>query len=143
MRLTLHHKNGLSPDQLRHLDRRLAAPEHRDDNGPCRVWHTYQSFLYAFVHKQLNLPIAISEASGRPMVTPGWWIGKEFRGEGYGNELVDLLAAYLVADGASSIGLIPIDTHDGFYNEQSAKLARRFRARFAEAVTAQTRTSVP
>ncbi|MGH8748029.1 MAG: hypothetical protein ACREU5_02860 [Burkholderiales bacterium] len=84
------------------------------------------------MHKELNLPIAISEASGRPVAIPGWWIDHGFRDQGYGNELVDLLAAYLAADGVTGIGLIPIDTHNGQYNEQSSKLARRFRAKFVE-----------
>ena len=122
-RLRLLPKIQLSPDQLQYLDKRLAAPEHCNDRGPIQIWHTYQSFLYAFVHNDLNVPIAISEASGRPSATPGWWIDHKFRGQGYGNELVDLLAVYLASDGVTKIGLIPIDTYNGQYHEQSCNLA--------------------
>lgn len=133
MRLQIVPKNALSPEQLRYLDARLAAPEHDGDGGPPRVWNKYTSSLYAFVHEAFNFPIAIAEASGRPIATPGWWIDSEFRGQGYGNELVDLLAGYLAADGVTGIGPIIIDTRRCEYDEQSTKLARRFRARFDEA----------
>jgi RimJ/RimL family protein N-acetyltransferase len=102
------------------------------DYGPPRVWHKHQAFLYAFLHKELKVPIAIAEASVRPRATAGWWVDSQFRGQGYGNEVVDLLATYLKADGVTEIGSIPIDTHLGKYNERSIKLAQRFRARFAE-----------
>lgn len=137
MRLTLLAKNALLPDQLRYLDERLAAPEHRDDKGPPRVWYIYQTHLYAFLETKLQLPIAISEASGRPIATPGWWIDKMFRGQGYGNELADLLAAHLAIDGVTDIGRILIDTHNGEYDERSGKLARRFRVRFVAARVAR------
>jgi RimJ/RimL family protein N-acetyltransferase len=94
------------------------------------VWHTYQCALYAFIEKDTGLPIAIAEASGRPVAVPGWWIDTQFRGMGYGNELVDLLAARLKAEGVTGIGRIPIDTHRGNYNEQSTRLAERIRAHF-------------
>lgn len=133
MRLRLVPKSELSPAQLGCLDDRLAVPEHEGDGGPPRVWNTYKSFLYAFVHEALELPIAIAEASGRPIATPGWWVDSKFRGQGYGNELVDLLADYLVADGVTEIGRILIDTRRREYDEQSTKLAKRFQARFAQA----------
>lgn len=133
MRLRLVPKNELPEQQRQHIDTRLAAPEHQFDGGPAQCWKIYASYLYAFVHRELNLPIAIAEASGRPTAVPGWWIDSQFRGQGYGYELVDLLAAYLKADGATDIGRIPIDTYNGVYNEQSTKLAKRLRERFAKA----------
>ena len=105
-------------------------PEHANDSGPCRVWNTYQFALYAFIQRDTGLPIAISEASGRPVAVPGWWIDSKFRRMGYGNELVDLLARKLKADGVTGIGRIPIDTYNGNYNEQSTRLATRIRAHF-------------
>lgn len=130
MRLTIVYKNKLTESQNRHLDERLADPEHRNDNGPIQVWYVYTRFLYAFINKELNTPIAIAEASGRPIATPGWWIDSHFRGQGFGNELVDLLAEQMKAELVTDIGKIPIDTSCGKYNEQSSKLARRLRAHF-------------
>jgi len=62
MRLVIVPKKKLSHEQRQYLDDRLAAPEHRCDYGPPRVWHKYQAFLYAFIHKELKVPIAIAEA---------------------------------------------------------------------------------
>lgn len=130
MPLDIITKQELTEHQAQHLVERLSAPEHANDSGPCRVWNTYQSGLYAFIHKDTGLPIAISEASGRPIAVPGWWIDSNFRNKGFGNELVDLLAARLKAEGVTGVGRIPIDTHNGEYHEQSMRLARRMRAHF-------------
>ena len=130
MRLTIILKSELSEVQARHLSGRLAAPEHQHDNGPAQVWHIYQAGLYAFIHKVSMLPIAIAEASGCPSVSPGWWIDSTFRRQGYGNELVDLLAEYLKAQGVTSVRPILIDPYQNVYDEQSAKLAKRFRTHF-------------
>jgi len=130
MRLEIVPKSKLTDFQTRHLNERLMAPEHKNDSGPCRVWNTYQFALYAFVEKKVELPIGIAEASGRPIATPGWWIDSKYRGKGYGNELVDLLATQLKSEGVIGLGKIPIDTHLGSYNEQSSRLARRIRAHF-------------
>jgi RimJ/RimL family protein N-acetyltransferase len=129
-RLELVPKAGLTEVQLAQLNGRLLATEHKDDSGPCRVWNTYQFALYAFVEKQVGLPIAIAEASGRPIATPGWWIDSIYRGKGYGNDLVDLLAVQLKSEGVTGLGTIPIDTHLGTYHEQSSRLARRIRGHF-------------
>lgn len=130
MRLEIVLKAKLTAQQMHYLNERLVAPEHKGDNGPCRVWNVYQFALYAFVDKEVGLPIAIAEASGRPLATPGWWIDKNFRGKGYGNELVDLLAVQLKSEGVTGLGKIPIDTHLGSYHEQSSRLARRIRGHF-------------
>ncbi|MFN0317648.1 MAG: GNAT family N-acetyltransferase [Burkholderiales bacterium] len=130
MRLDIITKQQLTERQALHLNERLAAPEHANDSGPCRVWSTYQFALYAFIHKETGLPIAIAEASGRPVAVPGWWIDSKFRGMGYGNELVDLLAAKLKSEGVTGIGRILIDTYNGHYNAQSSRLAKRIRAHF-------------
>ena len=130
MRLYLVTKQELTEPQALHLIGRLAAPEHANDSGPCRVWSTYQSALYAFIHKETGVPIAIAEASGRPIAVPGWWIDSKFRGMGYGNELADLLAAKLKSEGVIGIGRIPIDTYNGNYNEQSSRLVKKITACF-------------
>ena len=132
MRLVIVPKKELSDEQRRYLEERLAAPEHRNDKGPPQVWNKYQDFLYAFVHKELTLPIAIAEASGRPLASPGWWVDSKFRGRGYGNEVVDLLAEFLKTDGVTDIGAIQIESYCNEYDEQSTRLARRIRSRFAE-----------
>ena len=130
MRLHITTKQELTEFQARHLNERLAAPEHANDSGPCRVWSTYQSALYAFIQKDSALPVAIAEASGRPIAVPGWWIDSKCRGKGYGNELVDLLATRLKAEGVTGLGSIPIDTYKGNYHEQSTRLAKRMRGHF-------------
>jgi len=132
MRLVIVPKKELSDEQRRYLDERLAAPEHQNDKGPSQVWNAYEGFLYAFIHKESNLPIAIAEASGRPVATPGWWVDSKFRGQGYGNEVVDLLAEFLKTDGVTDIGAILIESYCNEYDEQSTRLARRIRNRFAE-----------
>ena len=133
MRLVIVPKNELSDEQRRYLKERLAAPEHRNDKGPPHVWNTSRAFLYAFIDKELNLPIAIAEASGRPLATPAWWVDSKFRGQGYGNEVVDLLAEFLKTDGVTDIGAIQIESYCNEYDEQSTRLARRIRSRFDEA----------
>lgn len=132
MCLAIVTKGDLSESQLRHLDERLNAPEHRNDNGPGRVWHTYQSGLYAFVEHVSGLPVAIAEASGHPTVVPSWWVDSVCRGKGYGNELVDLLASYVKGTGVKSVGRIPIDTYLGDYDQSSIALAKRFKAHFGQ-----------
>ena len=129
-RLDIVLKTDLTERQAHHLNERLLAPEHKNDNGPCRVWHIYEVALYAFVEREKALPIGIAEASGRPIATPGWWIDSEYRGAHYGNELVDLLAEQLKSEGVTGIGRITIDTYLGTYNEQSSRLAQRIRKHF-------------
>lgn len=133
MRLVIVPKNELSDEQRRYLDARLAAPEHRHDRGPPQVWSRYERFLYAFIDKELDLPIAIAQAPGRPIASPAWWVDSKFRGQGYGNEVVDLLAEFLKTDGVTDIGAIQIESYCNEYDEQSIRLARRIRSRFAEA----------
>jgi len=133
MRLILVSKNDLTDEQRRHLEERLRAPEHRHDYGPTQVWNTDEPFLYAFIHQELGIPIAIAEAPGRPIATPGWWVDSKFRGQGLGNELIDLLAARLKAEGVTGIGPTPMDTYLGEYDEQSTRLARRLSAHFGQA----------
>ena len=130
-RLDIVLKAKLTERQAHHLNERLLAPEHRNDSGPCRVWNTYQFSLYAFVEKETTLSIGIAEASGRPIATAGWWIDSKYRGKGYGNELVDLLAAQLKSEGVTGIDKIPIDTHLGTYHKQSSRLAQRIRRHFS------------
>ena len=130
MRLTVVCKNKLTEDQSQHLARRIAAPEHKNDRGPIRVWDDYTAYLYAFIHIASNTPIAIAEASGRPCPTPGWWIDSQFRGQGLGNEVVDLLAEQLKVEGVTALKRIPIDTYCSVYDEASSKLAKRMHAHF-------------
>lgn len=131
MRLAIILKSELSEEQAQYLDSRLTAPEHKDDRGPPAGWHTHQSGLYAFIHRQSNRPIAIASASGPVYaVVPAWWVDSKFRRQGYGNELVDLLAAYLRKEGYTGVGKIVIDTYGGKYLDASTKLAQRFKAHF-------------
>jgi GNAT superfamily N-acetyltransferase len=115
---------------IERVDRWLSAPEHANDGGPPRVWNTYSSGLFAFIDPDSGTPVGIAEASGYPIVSPGWWIDSLFRGKGYGSELVDVLASYLKAQGCTQVGRISIQTHLGKFDEQSSRLAQRFRSHF-------------
>jgi RimJ/RimL family protein N-acetyltransferase len=132
-RLVIVPKNELSAEQSRYLEQRLAAPEHRNDRGPPQVWSKRRQHLYAFVHKESNLPIAIADAPGRPLASPSWWVDSKYRGQGYGNEVVDLLADSLKKEGVTDIGAIQIESYCNEYDEQSTRLARRIRSHFGEA----------
>lgn len=127
-RLKIVEKNKLSINQNAYLEERLNSEEHRNDAGPLSVWNIYQNGLYAVINTEDKL-IGIVEASGRPICSPGWWIDKRYRGQGFGYELVEVLAEYLVNDGVTFIGNIPIQ---GNNQEQSSKLAIRFKNKFKE-----------
>ena len=130
LRIRIVQKSELSDEQNKYLNERLALPKHSQDKGPPNIWDSSWHYLYAFICKESELPIAIAEASGRPEVSPGWWIDRDYRGQGYGNELVDLLADFVIRDGATTFSAIPIDTFRGEYNEASRKLACRFKEYF-------------
>ena len=131
MRLVIVLKSQLLKDQMFHLERRLAEPAHANDRGPISGWHLYQMGLYAFIHQESNLPIAIASASGPTFaVVPAWWVDSKCRNQGYGSELVDLLAAQLKQEGYTGVGKIVIDTYRGDYLDASTKLAERFKAHF-------------
>ena len=132
MRLAIVSKNDLHEAQAKYQAERLAAPEHREDGGPAGSWKTSNpACLYAFVLKELNLPVAIAGTSGCPVATAAWWIEKPYRGQRLGNELVDLLAGELKRLRVSAIAdSVLIDTYHGEYNKASAKLVDRLRAHF-------------
>jgi len=131
MRLVLVRKEDLLPEQLRALDERLQySISLEGECGPVRAWYGYTHYLYAFVPAESQAPIAIAEASGRPASSPGWWIDPKFRSQGYGNELIDLLAEYLRADGVTTIMPILIQTPGGKYDTQSRRLALRLLSYF-------------
>lgn len=131
MRIYLVRKEDLAKNQMADLDARLQnCIQLEGACGPINAWYAYKHFLYAFVLLETQTPIAIAEASGRPVSAPGWWIAPEHRGQGYGNELVDLLATYLKADGVTQISSIPIQTPGGKYDEQSSRLVARLRRQF-------------
>ena len=76
--------------------------------------------------------MALVEAACEDGVKPGWWVDSAYRGQGYGGEVVDLLAATLKARGVTRIGWILIATHKREYDAQSGKLVRRLRRHFEE-----------
>lgn len=134
-RLVLIPKPDLSEAQISLIDARLAAPEHEHDEGPPGVWRRFEApnqvaTLYAFFHKTDGVPVGIAESSGMPITTAGWWIDAQFRGQGYGNELVDLLAEHRKSMGVTGVGRMPITTHHGAHAEASSAMAKRFKAHF-------------
>ncbi|WP_221794634.1 GNAT family N-acetyltransferase [Oceanobacter mangrovi] len=122
-------KNRLSAAHLAYLNNRLQRPEHQNDSGPLKVWNIYCHDLYAVILVKEDIPIGIVEASGRPTCTPGWWIDSQYRGQGYGNYLVDELAEFLLVDDVENIGSIPVT---GQCASQSGKLAERLKHSFEE-----------
>ena len=131
MALTIVPKPNLSAAQLQWINERLSAKEHTDDCGPPKVWGTYQQGLYAVIDEESNRPVGIVEASGpTDCISPGWWLDSTVRGKGYGNQLVDALAAYLKSLGFTGAGRITIQTKGGVYDQASQALARRFQAHF-------------
>ena len=97
-RIRLIRKEDMTSEQLKVLDDRLCFSESIEGEcGPVRAWRAYRRYLYAFFDLASGKPIAIAEASGRPVSTPGWWIDPDFRNMGYGGELIDQLADCLRA----------------------------------------------
>lgn len=134
MTLTIVPKFRLSEVQLQWIDERLSAQEHVDDCGPPRVWSTYQQGLYAAIDEETNKPIGLIEVSGpTDCISPGWWLDSTVRGKGYGNQLVDALAAYLKSQGYTGAGRITIQTKGGIYDQASQALAKRFQSHFNNA----------
>jgi len=130
MSVSIIPKSKLSDEQLKYISDRISSPEHKDDKGPSKFWH-YQSGLYVVMEIASNIPIGIVEQSA-PLdaVAPGWWIDLRFRGKGFGNKIVDSLADYLKMQGATGVGDIRVQTHNGQYNAASEALKNRFEAHF-------------
>jgi len=131
MSVSIIPKTKLSDEQLKHISARISAPEHKDDKGPSKFWHCYQSGLYAVMEVASNIPIGIVEQSA-PLdaVVPGWWLDLRFRTKGIGGKMIDSLADYLKMQGATGVGNIPIQTHNGQYDAASEALKNRFKAHF-------------
>ena len=131
MPLVAYDKSALSPAQAQLVLKRLSLKLHKNDLGPPVVWNTYTNGLFAFFDQDSQRLVALVEASGQDAVRPGWWVDSAFRGKGYGNEVIDLLAALLKSRGVTSIGPIAITTHQQEYDVPSTKLAKRLRKHFA------------
>ena len=132
-RLTMFDKPALTPAQLEVIEARLSLPVHLNDEGPSRAWRTYDpAGLFAFFDTATGSLVALAEAAGGDGVKPGWWVDSAFRGQGYGGEVVDLIAATLKARGVTRIGWILIATRNQEYDEQSGRLVRRLRQHFEE-----------
>jgi RimJ/RimL family protein N-acetyltransferase len=134
MNLVMIPKESLTPAQLAVVAERLALPVHAHDEGPSRAWATYKSGLYAFFDDANGRLIALVEYGAGASVRPSWWIDHEFRGQGYGNQVVELLARHLLANGVTHIGWVLIASHKQQYDAQSAKLAQRLRRLVEEPV---------
>lgn len=127
MSLVMYPKDALSPAQLATVAERLALPVHQHDEGPSRAWASYKSGLYAFFDERSGRLIALVEYGEGSSVRPSWWIDHEFRGQGYGNQVMELLARHLLAHGVTHIGWVLIASHKQQYDAQSTKLAQRLR----------------
>lgn len=127
MSLAMLAKDALSPAQLATVAERLALPVHAHDEGASRAWPGYASGLYAFFEQDDGRLIGLCEHGEGPSVRPSWWIDHEFRGRGYGRQLVELLAVHLRARGVTRIGWVLLASHQQRYDAQSARLAQRLR----------------
>jgi len=130
MSVSIIPKSKLSDEQLKYISDRISSPEHKNDKGPSKFWH-YQSGLYAIMEIASSTPIGIVEQSA-PLdaVAPGWWIDSRFRKKGFGSKMVDCLADYLKIQGATGVGNIRVQTHNGQYDAASEALKKRFKAHF-------------
>jgi RimJ/RimL family protein N-acetyltransferase len=127
MSLVMYRKDDLSPAQLAEIAARLALPIHAHDEGPSRAWATYKSGLHAFFDDSIGRLIALVEYGEGTSVRPGWWIDHEFRGRGYGRQVVELLAKHLRANGVTHIGRVLIASHQQQYDVQSTRMVQRLR----------------
>ncbi len=126
-------KSDLTDEQLRYINERISAPEHKDDAGPPSCWNTYQHGLYAVLDKYSHIPVGIIEASGPPeSVAPGWWLDSKVRGKGLGSKMVDALAIYLKSIGYTGVGNIRIQTNQQNHDGASSALKKRFLSHFNE-----------
>lgn len=130
MPIILKRKEDLTEDQLEFIEQRLQLPIHTKDIGVSKVWHLYGTGFLAFFYEDSNRLIALIEASGHEVVRPGWWIDSDFRGQGFGKQIIDLLADHLKSRGVKAIGLMHITTHEQEYDIQSERLAIRLRSHF-------------
>ena len=94
------------------------------------AWKNYHGdTLFAFQSIATGEPVAVAEASGaRDAVNPGWWIAPSFREQGYGRELVCLLAERLKQNGYTGVRQHVLI--DGNHREASAAILARFRRCF-------------
>ena len=123
----------LDENRISALNSRVAAPEHRFDNGPCNSWNTPSYFpcLYAISKSDPELIIGILYAGGpKTKIDVGWWLDSLYRGKGYASEAIDLLACHLKNSGVTGVGNILVDTFQGNYHDASSKLLARFKAHF-------------
>jgi RimJ/RimL family protein N-acetyltransferase len=128
MRLKMVPKTQLSKEQAAHLRQRIAQPIHAGD-AVASGWDHTDNGMVAFVRTGDDLPIGIADVSGLPVVSPAWWLDLDYRGQGYGNDLVDLIGDYIDSIHAK-LGNMVIQTKNREYDEQSTKLVKRLRARF-------------
>lgn len=134
MRISIIPRSSLDERSILTLTKRIAAPEHAFDNGPCKFWSmpSYFPNLYAIMEIQSQVPIGILYASGLPThIDAAWWLDSLYHGRGYASEAVDLFATYLKANGVTGVGPITVDTYQGKYNEASCRLTARFKAHFS------------
>lgn len=114
------------------MDRLVSADEHKNDSGPIKNWASDASEEHLLVILLGDeVPVGIVHYGGIDSAKDvGWWIASEYRGRGYGNQAIDLLAQFLKRQGVTGIGKITIDTYQGLYNDASCKLVKRLKAYF-------------
>jgi len=128
MALLMLAREALSPAQLAQVEERLALPVHRHDEGPTCTWRTSPAGMHAFFEPATGELVAL--ASGLGERRPGWWVDSAFRGQGYGGEVVDLIAALLKSQGVTRVAPVMVATHQHRYDQQSGKLLRRLYKHF-------------
>lgn len=132
LRIKIVEKLKLGTEQLQHLEWRLSVPEHEFDCGPQSLWASegYQSNLYAAIHLASDEPIGVAYRAGLPNeINAAWWIDSKYRGKGYASEMIELLAALLIVEGATGIGEIAINTFRGEYDMASRHLVARLKSK--------------
>jgi RimJ/RimL family protein N-acetyltransferase len=125
----------LDEGQRSHLRDRVAADEHREDPRLCQNWEmeSLSSLIFIVLFQETNKPIGLLYRGGLPEATiVSWWLDQKFRGQGIGNEMVDVFADILKSEGVTRVNSLTIEPYRGLRNIASEKLEMRLRAHFGD-----------
>ncbi|MCX7168042.1 MAG: hypothetical protein NTV11_17455 [Rhodocyclales bacterium] len=137
MGLIIHHRTQLGPQQIAHLSSRVAAPEHSNDNGPCKAWDqpACESMLYAVVIASSSTPIGILYANFiQSGLEVGWWIDKPWREKKLTRRAIISFANLLRAEHLHYSGQVfaAIKTFAGTKDGASSALLEDFKRHFVK-----------
>ena len=131
MQIEIIPKQDATESQLRRIESRLTAPEHKNDTGPPTIWDTlgYQPNLFIAVDASTGDPVGVLHRSGPlALMDASWWLDSKHRGRRIGSKMIDAFATILVSEGVTNLAPITIQTRQGEYDTASRRLVGRLRA---------------